>query len=386
MILCAAVSFAQKAMPGFEIPTAQSNGMGGPHVAYTDNVFALLVNPAAIMRVEQKSFLTLSPALYSPETVLDLIDPISTMIQDRSTSALGDAMDALSKKKGKIPLGVDIREFPLSIAWVADGFGFGLWNRISIQPSIVGTNVKLDVYGDVVMPISFAFKILDMGGHSLDMGITAKPFARVYGSKNIAVTDLMDDSYDISDDINVPLVVGGGVDAGLMYRWDIGLSAGVTFDDIYTRGYVITDLLGKDDNTYYVPFTINAGVAYDLRLGNFLSFALMADYRDVANLFEQDDYLKRNALLGIGAGVQLGLWNIIKLRAGMSELLPSVGVGLDLGPLEIDAAYYGKEFGLEPGQLSAAVMDVTVAIRPGAKKRNWPWARRSLVGLFTGGD
>jgi hypothetical protein len=397
MILCAAASFAKdkKAMPRFEIPTARSNGMGGAHVAYTDNVFGLLVNPAAIMRVEQRSFFAISPTLFSPQATFGLIGPLMD-VAEGDTGSLGEAADVLSKNEAKIPLGFDIREFPLSIAWVADGFGFGLWDRIFVNPSIIGTNVKLDVYGDVILPIGFAFKIVDIGAHALDLGVTVKPFARVYAHESTTVTELMDENSEFLDDISVPLIVGAGVDLGLLYRWDIGLSAGLTFDDIFTRGAVVSNIVGEDDNTYYVPFTMNLGLAYDLRLGRFwtsapsffanMTFTFMFDYRDVANLFQQDDYLKRSSLLGISAGFQIGIYDIFKLRIGMNEMLPAVGLGFDLGPFEIDVAYYGKEFGLEPGQLPAAALDLTLAIRPGAKKRNWPWARRSLVGLFTGGD
>jgi hypothetical protein len=382
MILCGAAAFAQEAMPRFEMPTARSNGMGGTHVAYTDNVFALLVNPAAIMRVEQRSFFAISPTLLSPESTFGLIDPVQSMT-DGDTSALGDAMDTLSKNEGKIPLGFDIREFPLSIAWVADGFGFGLWDRIFVNPNIVGTNVIVNIYADVILPIGFAFKILDNESHSIDAGITVKPFVRVLAHESVKITKLMDDDFDFADDIAVPLIAGAGFDLGLLYRWDIGLSAGLTFDDVFTRGAVVSDIVGTDDNTYYVPFTMNFGLAYDVRFLRIITLTVMFDYRDIVNLFEQDDYLERNALLGIGAGIQIGLFDIFKLRAGMSEMLPAVGIGFDLGPFEIDAAYYGKEFGNEPGQLSAAALDLTIAIRPGAKKRNWPWTRGSLIGLFT---
>ncbi|MCL2319307.1 MAG: hypothetical protein FWC45_04425, partial [Treponema sp.] len=37
-------------MPPVTMPTAASNGFGGHHVAYTDNVFSLLVNPAAMIQ------------------------------------------------------------------------------------------------------------------------------------------------------------------------------------------------------------------------------------------------------------------------------------------------------------------------------------------------
>jgi hypothetical protein len=63
----------------------------------------------------------------------------------------------------------------------------------------------------------------------------------------------------------------------------------------------------------------------------------------------------------------------------MNEMLPSFGFGFDLGVIEIDLAYYGRELGLEPGQMPAAALDLTFAIRPGAKEKNWPWTQASLV-------
>jgi len=372
------------AMPPFVMPTAASNGFGGTHVAYTDNVFSLLVNPAAMIRTQQRSFFTLAPSLFSPQSTIGLGNSLVDLGKG-DTSALGSAADTLSKQKGKIALGMELREFPLSFAWVANGFGFGLWNRTFVNANVVGTNLEANVYSDVMFPIGFAFRILNLTGHSLDAGITLKPFARVRAWEEETITNLIGDSSEFIDNINLPVIVGGTFDVGLMYRWDIGLRAGFTFNDIYSKGVVVYNLNDKhkDENTYYIPFTMNFGLAYEFKLG-FLGFALAADWRDIANTFNQDDYLNRNYLLDFGVGLQLSLFDIIRFRVGMSEMLPACGVGFDLGPCKIDLAYYGKEFGLEPGQLSAAVVEFSFAIRPGAKKRDWPWARRSLVGLVTG--
>jgi hypothetical protein len=63
----------------------------------------------------------------------------------------------------------------------------------------------------------------------------------------------------------------------------------------------------------------------------------------------------------------------------MNEMLPAFGFGFDFGSFEIDVAYYGKELGLEPGQMPTAALDLTFAIRLGAKERHWPWAKTSLA-------
>jgi hypothetical protein len=78
--------------------------------------------------------------------------------------------------------------------------------------------------------------------------------------------------------------------------------------------------------------------------------------------------------------------NMFKFRVGLSDSLPAIGFGIDVGTFEFSIAYYGKELGYEPGQLPVAALDLTLTFRPEAKKRVWPWTRRTIVGLFTGGD
>jgi hypothetical protein len=405
MLQAAGLFAADLAMPRLAVPTAQNGGMGGTHVAYTDNVFALLVNPAAMMRVEQRSFLALSPSLFNPESLFGFVDALGNTVSDIQSiatasdmEAMGKASDVISRLNGKVSMGFDLREFPLSIAWVADGFGFGLWDRVFVNANIIGTHLSFDMYSDVMLPVGFAFKVLDVDSHSLDAGITLKPFARVrvYNKLNFLseLGNLANGNggSNIMDRMTAPLIVGVGFDLGLLYRWDIGFSAGLTFDDIVTRGAVAANYFGHDANSYYVPFSMNAGLAYDFRISRFweeapgflaksgLSVAI--DWRDLTNLFQQNDYSKRNAVLDLGMGMELSVADIVKLRIGLNEMLPAVGLGFDFGPLEIDTAYYGKELGLEPGQLSIAALDLTIAFRPGAKKRDWPWTRGSLIGLF----
>ena len=307
-------------------------------------------------------------------------------------SGLGDAADVLSKQKGKVLMGLELREFPFSISWVADGFGFGLWDYIFVNPNIIGTNIVLNAYADVILPVGFAFKILDTDSHTVDMGVTIKAFTRAMMQDNLSIMDMMDEGSDFLDEMSAPLVIGAGFDLGFLYRWDIGLSAGLTFDDIATGGPAVTDFIGDASGGYYVPFSMNLGLAYDFKLGKFwpdlprffantgVTFAF--DWHDVTNIFQQDDYMKRNAALDIAMGLQISMLDMIMVRLGMNEMLPACGIGFDFGPIEFDLAYYGKELGLEPGQRPVAAVDFTFAVRPGAKKRDWPWTRGSLAGLM----
>ena len=400
LLFCAALAFAQdKTMPRFAIPTAKSSSMGGTHVAYTDNVYSLLVNPAAMVRVQQWNFFTLSPSLFNVETtgdMLELAGSLMTAGDDDSEleNAFGKAADTISNKKGKISLGFDLTGFPLSIAWVANGFGIGLWDRIFVNPNIMGTNIVLHAYADVIMPFGFAFKILNTGTHDVDVGITVKPFMRALLSERINILSLMDEDSDAFDSLSVPLIMGAGLDLGFLYRWDMGLSAGLTFNDMPTGGGVVSDFAGDASGNYSVPFSMNLGVAYDFKLGKFwqtapeflanfgITFAI--DWRDFTNVFQQDDYTRRNAALDIGLGLQFTMWDMLKIRMGLNECLPSFGLGVDLKAIEIDFAYYGKELGLEPGQMPVAVLQLAFSVRPPAKKVNWPWTRTSIVDLISG--
>lgn len=389
-----AVAFAEDSveMPRFEIPSARSTGFGGSHIAFTDNVFSLLVNPAAIMRTRQRSVFAPSFTLLSPAKTIKLAGDIG------KGSSIGSVIDNLNNpaNPGKIPFGLAINEFPLSIAYVADGFGFGVWDRIFVNANLIGTTVEATVLADVIIPIGFAFKILDTGEHDVDAGVTVKIFGRGYGYKMVNTIEVFSDMDKLLDDLSAPVVMGGGFDLGFLYRWNIGLSAGLTFDDIYTHGGEIARIgSGNRKDDYYVPFSLNLGVAYDLKIANFWSGAprLIAnsgvtfafDWRNFDLLFDTEDpYLRRNPALGIGLGLQFSFADIIQFRLGMNEMLPAFGLGFDLGAFELDFSYYGKELGLEPGQMPAAAMDLTIAIRPDAKSKNWPWTRTTLVEIISG--
>jgi hypothetical protein len=391
---CAVTVFAEETrmeMPRFEMPTARSNGFGGSHIAYTDNVFALLVNPAAIMRVRQRSFFGTSFSLISPQKTLKVAGELA---EGDMGATLGDLNNP--NNPGKIPFGFGLSEFPLSIAYVADGFGFGIWDRVYVNANLIGTTAEAVALADVVIPVGFAFKILDSDAHDVDMGVTLKIFGRGYGEKMVTVAEVVGDLAKITDDLGVPVIMGGGFDLGFLYRWNIGFSAGITFDDIFTHGGEIARIGGGEaEDGYYVPFSMNLGVAYDFKIGNFWKTApsfiantgitAAFDWHNFDLLFETENpYLKRNPVLGIGMGLQFSFIDRIKLRFGMNEMLPAFGLGFDLGIFEIDFAYYGKELGNEPGQMPAAAFDLTFAIRPGAKEKNWPWTRGSLVGFIDG--
>ena len=389
IVFLAFPAFAEReVLPPLALPTAASSGFGGTHIAYTDNVYALMVNPAAMMQVQQRNFFTLAPTLFNPESTFSLIDPIMNLVEG-DLSSLGDISDSL--KGGNIALGTDITG-PISFAWVANGFGFGVFNRIFVNANIRGgTNLQAHVYVDFVLPVGLAYGLLDRDGHTVDAGITLKPFARARAWEMESIFWIIEsdeNQTEFTENIDVPLIMGFGFDIGFLYRSDFGLSAGLTFNDILTRGGAVTSFHGntepEDFPTYEIPFTMNLGLAYEYKFDNVswnprVVFAF--DWRNITNVFQQSDYLNsRNASLDLGLGIQFSVFDRYSIRIGMSEMLPAFGLGVQLGSWSIDLAYYGKEFGNEPGQLSAAMLGFNVTFRPEAQHREWPWTKSALFG------
>jgi hypothetical protein len=214
-----------------------------------------------------------------------------------------------------------------------------------------------------------------------------KPFVRAKATQSASALDAIDGLDDILNDFNVPLIAGAGVDLGFMYRFHEDLAVGMTIDDVYTAGGRVATVYGDDDgvSSYRVPTTLNLGAAYTLQPISWLSLAFMLDYRDVTNLlFHAGDFTKKNPILNLAFGAELGLAQFLKLRVGLNEMLPAAGVGIEAKAFQLNFAIYGRELGNEPGGFSTYGLDLSIAIRPGTKEKDWPWNRRPIVNSILG--
>jgi hypothetical protein len=366
-------AFAEDMAP-LVVSSTRSLGMGGTHVAYTDDVHALFVNPAALQRANQGSGFELSPAFVGP--FFGLIN-LASSAGDDFTGALGDfAKDT----GGKIPLGIDLRG-PLSVGYTANGLGFGLWDRVHLDATVIGTDIEASVLADLILNYGMSFSVLSLENHEVDAGFVVKPFLRAKAGLAVTALDAIGGGLDnIFDEFNVPLIAGAGFDIGFMYRFLQDLSVGMTIDDVYTGGGRVSTLYGDDNgvSSYRVPTTLNLGVAYTLQPLPWLGLAFMLDYRDVINMFQADDYTKKNPILNLGLGTEVSVLQFLKLRLGLNEMLPAAGFGLVAKAFQFNVAIYGRELSNEPGGFSTYGLDLSIAIRPETRKKFWPWSRPIL--------
>jgi hypothetical protein len=390
--VCALPVFAEELSP-FIMPTTRSNGFGGHHVAYTDDIYALFVNPAALQNANQRSIFVLSPAFTGP--LFDFIDIAEAAVGGDNDATLDALAKVTGKSEGKLPIGLDIRG-PLALGYASSGLGWGVWNRIYTDINVVGTYIDVAVNVDGLFNFGLSMKILDTEHHAVDAGLVVKAFTRVNATQDIDALDMVAGK-DIMDNFSIPVIAGGGFDVGFMYHWRKNLAVGLVFDDIYSGGGTVAELVGDSaPSAWRVPFTMNIGAAYTLPsfsdMGLSMPAALdatriafMADYSDIVNLFQGSDYTKRNPILGISVGMDVQLFNILHLRCGLNEMLPALGAGVSFGAFKLDVAYYGEELSKEPGNYTTYALDLTIAIQPKVEPKVRAWNKTSLVELISGG-
>jgi hypothetical protein len=367
-------------------PSTAGNGMGGPHAAYTSDIYALFVNPAALQWANQASILELSPALMGP---LDKLARSGSGLTDALKGKSGSGSNPFTSLAniidgGKLSIGLDMRG-PLSAGYTANGLGFGLFSRVFADVRVIGTDVDVTGYVDMMLPFGMSFNVVRLQDHELAAGFVLKPFVRAIIDKELSALDFVGGNGDIS--INVPILAGMGSDLGVLYRFKRDLALGLTLGDLYTFGGRMGNITGTsvDNEIYRVPLSLNLGAAYTFRLANFWEaapralqsayIAAMADWRSMNNIFTWNDRLHRNPILDLGLGAEFGFFNFLKLRVGFRDMLPAIGLGLEPKVFKFNVALYGKELGSEPGINSTMALDISMALRLETKKRNWPWSK-----------
>jgi hypothetical protein len=380
--LSAALSADGKRMAPLSFPSTASNGMGGSHVAYTGDIYALFVNPAAMQWANQTSILELSPAIIGP---LNKLAKFGSSMMDAAKDD-ADNIEALLDiiEGGKLSLGMDIRG-PLSVGYVANGLGFGLFSRIFVDGRVIGTDIDAVAYMDMMLPFGMSFNVLKLQDHELAAGFVLKPFVRVMADLEMSALDFVGDSDSLTNTA-IPMLSGLGSDLGFLYRFKRDLAVGLTLDDLYTFGARMGNISGSSSHKIYrVPLSINLGAAYTFRLASVWEtapralqsayIAAMVDWHGMNNVFTWNDRIHRNPILDLGMGAEFGFFNFLKLRVGLRDMLPMIGLGLEPRVFKFNIALYGKELGIEPGVNSTMALDLSVALRLNNKKRNWPWSK-----------
>jgi hypothetical protein len=351
----------------FVLPQARFAALGGRHAAIGDNFHSLFTNPAVFVDVEEEfSAAELSISAYGP--VFELIDLF------RNNSGSMEALD-ISGIIGPagFAAGFDIGG-PLALGWVGRGLGLGVFNRLKTTAAVSGTMIRPLVAGELLLVGGYSFRFIEKESHLLDAGFLGKGFFR--GALNLEAP-IFDAASLLDDPADRPFntYLGLGLDLGVRYTFRQDLAAALVCYDAYSPVLVTPheslSALGNNSNpsgsgsSYAtVDRRLDIGVNYRIRspvIDRYISrFTIMADYRDILDLFA---LIPRNPILNIGIGAELTVLNALSFRAGITDALPSFGLGLDLTFMTLDFAIRGKELGLDPGIQSVYGLDISLIFR-----------------------
>jgi hypothetical protein len=335
----------------FVMPSARFAALGGNHVAMADDFYSIFLNPAAFVGMSETfSAAEITLATYGP--MLEIVDLLRESSGSSSNLDLSNLVGP-----GGFAAGFDLGG-PLSLGWIDQGLGLGIFSRIRTSASASGTMVRPVVSCDLLFVGGYAFQILQRDSHILDAGFLGKGFFR--GALNLEAPILEAETL-LDDPMERPFdtYLGVGLDLGLRYTFRDNLTVALVCYDIFSPVLVtsytyLSDFGDKSDPESSSHATVrrrlDMGVQYQLHspfIDRYISrLTVMASYRDFLDLFS---LIPRNPILNIGLGAEINVLNALSIRIGIADALPAFGFGLDLNFMTLDFAIFGRELGLDPG-------------------------------------
>ena len=343
-----------------EIVSSRLNAMGGSNPALTGRgIDTLSTNPAAFA-FEKKTMRIVGIEAELSGPFSDAISIINTASSGSSDDITNVVLESV-RNNGGVYFGANLTG-PISVAFVAKNFGFGVFNRTYVSADIASlTSGSFSVGEEILATGGFGAKVLETKYHELALGIQGKFYLQADASQSGTIASLVQTLMDFSvDTLPVNSAIGAGLDLGILYRFAGSLSVGVVCRDAFTAVFY-----GEHDSIYsFMDFErASSGSAIldrDLQVGigwqphiprgwrTITSFTLAAGMSDLLNVA---DVTARNPVLNVSLGAEVVFFNILALRAGLYEMYPALGLGLNISDIfQLDLAFYGRELGYEPGE------------------------------------
>lgn len=305
-------------------------GMGNAYTAVVNNSDSIFYNPAGLAKMGGFQWTVLDPAIGtnaydSYQNFLDIAED-SSDVNQIINDLYGEKVTIYSGAKSLLSFG---------------SFSFGAYGLVDANFSInnpvfpnIEANYRLD-YGFV------AAAGVELVPKFFNIGLQVRRVTRQGGNVPIGVSTIATlDSENIQDQLN---------QKGIAYAFDWG--ATLVFPGALkpTIAFTWRDM----GNTSFEPpggSTAPAPVEQEQIIGLGLNYeSLLMDIRPAI-----DYRFLNNGDMQLGKKINMGIefsWPIIDVRAGFQQGYLSYGASFDLWILRVDAASYGVELGVYPGQL-----------------------------------
>lgn len=350
---------------------AKTMGMGGTFLALSSGYQSFFGNPAGFGL--RKGSLTLANAnawAYVKPTQENLGLVQGILGEDPVGAAVGLASNLVTK--GGVGAGASV-----GLGYAGHGLGLGAFvvNEEYISgATLLGAKVSTQTQVNLVLGLAVPIGTPDF---NLTIGGDIRPFYRVDGEWSfsdvlgIVTGDAADPEAMVME---LPARAGFGVMADLGATLTLGsLSAGLVIRDIApmlslnesTLGEVVASFesgggpAGSGAEIPVIP-NITAGASFAPRLiPGLIDLKLYAELQDALRVIVDED----SPWKLLHAGGELRLLSFIYGRAGINRGWYSLGAGIDLLFIEIDAAVFTEELGRTPGAFGRSGFALQAALR-----------------------
>lgn len=361
--------------------SARSLGMGSAGIAVGGRSDSFYMNPALLARRTLISLPYAQVTLYHPYELFqkdsetgnsiidDLLDAIESGNQDSMVNAGTNFLSMLKSGRGKIA------EVEAGITLGGGGFAIGMHVKDTIHTFGEGVG-GLDSYlydelnVNILAALGLRFDItpsisLDVG---LSGGVSVLGYTGLIGAERIL--DMLSGTSESGGDPmgeilnSIPLAFGYYIplNAGVNLNLPLGFSVGVVGRNllgglgIKMQAYeginsLMDDPMGIVSDVFSdsADFTIKTDPRMDLGLGwkwenGWFAPTVAFDMVDVIGFFS-DDMSLRSFVDHMRVGAEVRLLSFLDVRGGINQGYWTVGAGIDLWAIKIDAAYYWQEFG-----------------------------------------
>lgn len=388
---------------GFSLYSMKTLGTGNTNVANAYGLESFEYNPAGLRGEKELTLISLNASLIS--NIFKLKDDMMDIYNDYEESSsqsfsLNHLLFFLQKKNidATVDLFLSQVSDPGEGATYANGFGitplistgvvgsgFGIGLAMGLDAEAYGSTISTSQFHSILSTTlligyahTFDFKLL-----KLDVGATLRPMYNIRGVAPVSsvVSYIASESQqaDFLKDINYLTGYGIGADLGVKIRI-MDLVAGVSLTDLFGTSVTYSGnsynniasgvFLGSEEvsDTFVSPMSFNLGVAYnpDLRgVSSLFSPSISVDYKvDLTTETDIENYDRKTDFLpNLSMGLDVELFSFINVRAGLNQGYMTIGAGIDILMLEVNAAIYSWELGRNPGDRQQMGAGVELAFR-----------------------
>jgi hypothetical protein len=347
---------AQDVIPGLSPKDARSMGMGGGFRVFSTGYQSFFGNPAGY--ADRRSITLADVALWA------YVDPSPANLRALSEIAqadmpVADAQVYLGRQVAENDFGAGAS---LGFGWSGEGLGLGLTmiSEALATGDDYGT-AKATIRNEASAILGIAFPV-ELGPFALTLGADVRAFYRLDSTEDWLFSTLADaflNQTGYNTQISGLDLVGGSgfaVDGGLTLRVG-GFSMGLMVRDY---GYSLTmgdTSIGGIVESYYLPFAGDTvytlepryyvGMGLSLNQTKWLRSSIYIETDDPAAYVKGVQNGFSSSFDMLHAGMELSFARVLALRAGFNKGLLSLGLGLDLSLIELDAAIFSEQPGDE---------------------------------------